>query len=263
MLKIELLKRKKQLEEYAAKIGKWMLNAPEGKLWTSSRKTKGKLSWRYLLEDRRELSPVKDKTRIKDLAKKEYLQKSLIAIKKELKAIDSFLACADLLPQTYSTLQEAKRALVVPIELTVEEAIIKFKNDTFIRSSRKIENPKTTDKGDVVRSWPEAMIANALYEAKLVYIYEKPFTLFDGHVIYPDFSIIHPISGELFIWEHFGRMDTAWYSNETVMKIKSYMKSGMNLGKNLIATFDNDEYKLTKEEIHLTIKAFFLSEAYK
>ncbi len=263
MLKIELLKRKRKLQEYAAKIGKWMLTAPEGKLWTSVRQLKGNRSCRYLLEDRRELSPVNDKKRIKDLAKKEYLQKSLIAIKKELKAIDSLLDCVDLLPQTYSKLQEAKRELVFPIEIPVQETITRFTNEKPVRSPRKIDNPKPTDRGDVVRSWPEALIANALREAKLAYIYEKPFTLFDGHVVYPDFSIIHPVSGELFLWEHFGRMDTAWYSNETVMKIKDYMKSGMHLGKNLIATFDNEEYKLTKEEIRLTIQAFFLPVAYK
>ncbi len=258
MLKIELLKRKKQLEEYASKIGKWMLKAPEGKLWISSRMRNGNHPWRYFETNKKELSEKKDQLAIKDLAKKEYLQKSLVAIKKELKAINSLLDCSDILPNTHSNLHVAKRNLVIPIELSVEDAIIKFKNEKNMRSPRKIDNPKPTDRGDIVRSWPEVLIANALHEAKLVYIYEKSFTLFDGHVVYPDFSIIHPVSGELFLWEHFGRMDTAWYSNETVKKIKDYAKSGMFPGANLIATFDNDEYKLTKEEIQLTIKKYFL-----
>ncbi len=257
MLKTELVKRKELLEEYAEKIGKWMLKAPEGKLWISSRK--GCHQWRYLLPDRRELTETKDGPRIKALVKKEYLEKSLVAIKKELKAINSLLDCADVLPNTYSKLHEAKRSFIIPIEIPVDEAVLRFKNEKFLPSSRKIENPKPTDSGGLVRSWPEAYIANALHDAKLVYIYEKPFTLFDGHTIYPDFSIIHPESGELFIWEHFGRMDAAWYSNETVKKIKDYAKSGMSLGKNLIATFDTEEYKLTKEEIKQTIETFFFA----
>ena len=108
-----------------------------------------------------------------------------------------------------------------------------------------------------MRSWPESLIADSLFLEKIPYKYEKPFKLKNGHTVYPDFTIIHPLSGELFLWEHFGRWDKPGYRGSTIRKIKDYAESGILIGKNLIASFDDDEYKLSESEIKQLINAYF------
>ena len=65
-------------------------------------------------------------------------------------------------------------------------------------------------KNEYVRSKSEALIAMNLYIEKIAYRYECELKL--GNVIlYPDFTILHPMTGEEIYWEHFGMMDTQEY----------------------------------------------------
>ena len=57
-----------------------------------------------------------------------------------------------------------------------------------------------------MRSKSEAMIAMSLYVQKIPYRYECELKL-GSITLFPDFTIRHPETGEIFYWEHFGMMD--------------------------------------------------------
>lgn len=257
MLRQELLKRKKTLENYIRTIEAWLKKTPDKTMSVSTRKRNGTKSFRYFTSQGIELSKAKDSKLIGILARKDYFTKVMKAAEEELSTINFLLAETDSIAKVFSSIHEARREFVTPLELPVKDIVRVFLNEVFPPSDFEITSPIDTMKGEPVRSWPEALIADSLFIENIPYRYERPFKLHNGHSIRSDFSIIHPETGELFIWEHFGRMDKPGYQSITLRKLKDYSESGMILGKNLIATFDNDEYKISKQEVMRLIKAYF------
>ena len=93
-----------------------------------------------------------------------------------------------------------------------------------------------TRKGHMVRSKTELIIADKLFEAGIVYDYEKPL---DGIKspgrIFPDFSFTDA-AGDLLIWEHFGRMDDPQYVKGHDWKMQWYADNDFTVGSNLFVT---------------------------
>ena len=94
-----------------------------------------------------------------------------------------------------------------------------------------------------VRSKSEAMIANALTDAGLPFHYEQAH-MFCDMKMYPDFTILHPQSGKIIIWEHFGLMDSENYALNATRKLNVYFNAGYVPGANLITTYESKNYPL-------------------
>ena len=254
----QLRKREKVLKDYISKSEKWLGTAPEGRLWVST-KAKGETrEVRYYDNSHGYLSAAKDKTLIRNLAKKEYLEHVNSASKKELTALKDFLRTRNLIKDAYMMLHEAKRELVTPVEIPVEVLVHNFMSEVYPPSDYEMANPKETLRGESVRSFAESLIADELFLAGIPYRYERPFTLYNKHIVHPDFTIMDPSSGRIIIWEHFGMTQRSGYKDNMVSKIKDYAKSGMVIGDGLIVTFENEERKITKEEIRQIIETLIL-----
>jgi len=97
-----------------------------------------------------------------------------------------------------------------------------------------------TDKGHMVRSKSELIIANLLHGEKTNYEYEQPL---DGTKVlgrwHPDFSLAVAV-GDRVIWEHLGMMHDDEYVRGWKWKLEWYQKNGYELGKNL---FTSEERK--------------------
>jgi hypothetical protein len=109
-----------------------------------------------------------------------------------------------------------------------------------------------------VRSKSEAMIAFALDLAHIPFHYEETLEL-DNKKIAPDFTILHPISGERVYWEHFGMMDDEIYATETFRKMILYGKNNIMPGRNLIYTMETSAEPLSIREIQGLITHHLLS----
>lgn len=96
-----------------------------------------------------------------------------------------------------------------------------------------------TARGELVRSKSEVIISYALFYKHLEYEYEPVLEL-DGHVYRPDFLVADQDSGDKWYWEHLGRMDDPGYRKKNENKLAYYKKHGIEEGKNLIVTYDND-----------------------
>jgi hypothetical protein len=112
--------------------------------------------------------------------------------------------------------------------------------------------------GLMVRSKSEALIAFALDLAHVPFHYEELLEL-DNKKIAPDFTILHPSTGERIYWEHFGMMDDAAYATETLKKFIAYGQNGITPGKNLIFTMETNADPLSIREVQGMITHYLLN----
>ena len=93
-----------------------------------------------------------------------------------------------------------------------------------------------TDKGHMVRSKSEFVIANLIHAERIAYEYEKPL---DGETIpghlHPDFSFADA-AGDRVIWEHLGMMHDEEYVRGWKWKLEWYRKNGYTIDKNLFVS---------------------------
>lgn len=111
--------------------------------------------------------------------------------------------------------------------------------------------------GNYVRSKSEMMIDMILHVNNIPFRYECALHL-DNLVIYPDFTIRHPKTGELFYWEHFGLMDNSSYAQNVPNKLRTYISNGIIPGINLITTYETQANPLSIEAIQKLVEYYFL-----
>lgn len=111
--------------------------------------------------------------------------------------------------------------------------------------------------GNNVRSKSEAMIDMYLYLNKIPCRYEAALELGDT-VIYPDFTICHPQTMEIFYWEHFGLMDNPSYSKNAYSKLQLYTSHGIIPSIQLITTYETKDNPLDIELVEKFITHYFL-----
>ncbi len=110
--------------------------------------------------------------------------------------------------------------------------------------------------GKTVRSKSENLICTFLYMHKIPYRYECALEL-GTTTYYPDFTIMHPVTGEIYYWEHFGMMDDRKYQEKFYSKIEDYVSNGIIPGINLIITCETKEIPLDSEQIERMIEIYF------
>ncbi len=110
--------------------------------------------------------------------------------------------------------------------------------------------------GHKVRSKSEAMITAYLYRNQIPYRYECALTL-DGVTLYPDFTIKHPKTGQIYYWEHFGKMDDERYIRKTQRKFQTYTSNGIIPTIQLITTYETKENPLDMETIEEIVEKYF------
>ena len=84
-----------------------------------------------------------------------------------------------------------------------------------------------TERGDLVRSKSELVIADKLYARDIEYAYEQPLVLPNGRTRYPDFTIADHARGVTFYWEHLGMLDDPAYSARWERKRAEYLEAGI------------------------------------
>ncbi len=121
------------------------------------------------------------------------------------------------------------------------------------KTPKKVRTPK----GELVRSKSELMIASSLYDYGIPYHYEEIHN-FNGEIIAPDFTIKHPITGQIYLWEHFGLAEKPKYQSSISYKLPLYINCGYIPGVNLIATYETDEVPLDIDKVKRIIAEYFM-----
>jgi ATP-dependent exoDNAse (exonuclease V) alpha subunit len=115
-----------------------------------------------------------------------------------------------------------------------------------------------TARGELVRSKSEVIIADALFDKKIEYDYEKPLDLGEDGIKSPDFTIEDVESGTLFFWEHCGMMTDEGYLRRWETKRAIYEKHGIIEGENLIVTEDKPDGSIDSQAIRVLIEQYLL-----
>ena len=185
--------------------------------------------------------PQSEKDRAVNIVKGEYYGNLKETLENKLKFYEKgmkFLHKTKL-SEVYRKLGKGKQKLVEPIELSDEQyralwEQCEYEGKGFDEYAAEIY----TERGERVRSKSEKIIADKLYRENIAYRYEYPLNLSNGVVVYPDFTILVEIRRRNIIFEHFGMMDNAEYSNNAISKMQMYGREGYVLGDNLFVTME-------------------------
>ena len=173
----------------------------------------------------------------------------------------------NILTDIENNFSEYQKPYLKPIYKSYKDLSTEWLNENYDRKELEITpNTLTTNRGDIVRSKSECLIANFLHQRKIAYRYEASFDMVDYErfgnkfirKVYPDFTILHPKTREIIIWEHFGMMDNSDYSKSALMKINSYIINGCIPGINLICTFESLDVNLNGSAVNKLIDSLFV-----
>lgn len=210
---------------------------------------------RYLPKSKRDLA--------EKLACRKYLATKLKEVESELSAINNYLflhdqTCfkADLMLQADCGYAELLAPHFAPAIPNIEQ----WEKEIYERNNSHPENlVHPTNLGFSVRSKSEAMIATALHINEIPFRYECALDL-NGTTLYPDFTILHPLSGQILYWEHFGLIDNKDYQKAYHSKMHHYISNQIYPSIHLITTYETNEMPLTFEKLDQILSSYSLKK---
>lgn len=216
--------------------------------------------WYSYSDNSRKYIYKKDRSYAEKLALKKYYLLALDDYTKELKAVNSCLARfpqqqkSDLLIQEDS---EYKNLLSTYFKPSNQD-LANWASEPYDKNDSHPDGLKfKTASGYYVRSKSELIIDNLLSINKLPFRYECSLNL-NGIVLYPDFTIKHPTTGNVFYWEHFGMIDNPSYAHNVTSKLHTYISNGIYPTINLVTTYETKDNPLDTDMIEEIIKYYFL-----
>ncbi len=194
---------------------------------------------------------------VRKLAQKDYETSFLKNANKQRKLLTQAIKTLESMDEldNYDKLINDRKKFVVPYIVPDEQYIEKW-----LKSSHKIKkldmpgNTILTERGDLVRSKSEKIIADKLYSMGIPYKYECPLKLKNNIIFYPDFTILNSNTKEELYLEHFGMMDKLDYCQNAISKIEKYEKNEIYLGKKLLVTFETSTQTLDSTILEKILK---------
>lgn len=209
------------------------------------------------------------------LVQKDYDLRALEKAKQELRLIQQFQTSLQKksTDTAFAALDPIRQTLVTPATLTDEQYAELWQNQSYRKNKRHEENQQlTTDRGELVRSKSEVIIANALSASKVPYCYEFPLVIErqgegggknsasfineEFCEFHPDFYCLNVRTRQEYAWEHFGMMDDAEYAARAAEKLALYSANGYFPGKNLIITMESKSAPISSLEINRVINEY-------
>ncbi|MCQ2532564.1 MAG: hypothetical protein MJ093_07655 [Saccharofermentans sp.] len=249
--------RRNALLKEIARIEASLSHAPKGSLSVSS--SNGYVSYYHktLKNKKGDYLPKSNKDMIISLAQKEYDQKVLAQMKKQLSALNNCLrTCSSQdLQNIYLSFSPHKQKLITKHEETNNEFIHYWKGISYGGNPTSKTQDHYTKSGVHVRSKSESLIGDGLDYSNVPYRYEYPLII-DGNPWFPDFNCLNPRTLQEFYWDHFGIMDDFTYRENVLYKIKRYAANGYVAGVNMIYTFESMNHPLNNNQIKDVINQY-------
>lgn len=157
----------------------------------------------------------------------------------------------------HTLLDQEIQKLLVSYFNSLSDELNQWQNESF-ESNPKYPEQKIhkTYNNIFVRSKSEAIISMSLYTHKIPFRYECILQLGET-ILYPDFTIRHPKTGEFFFWEHFGLMDNLDYQKNALSKLQLYTTNGIFPTIHLITTYETKDIPLSPSTVEKTIQYYF------
>jgi len=194
------------------------------------------------------------------LALKAYLEQRLTELRREQEALDHYIGTIETRvsesmmsgPGFYTDLLKKADSRTFP------ENVQAWMEEEYERSNEFPENLiYHTLQGTAVRSKSEMLIASRLELYHVPYRYECAVML-GNREVYPDFTIMHPVTGKIYYWEHFGMMDKQKYADTARGKLDRYIANGLCPQIDFMATFETQEHPLDLKQVEKIIQTRFV-----
>ena len=242
-----------RLDDLACEIRRELQGMPEGKLVCSVQGEKYE-KWYHCIGSTKKYISRKNRAFAEILARKNFLVAQLKDIEDEQRAIEKYLKCCVIEKRTDKLLMEGTwQTFFTPLSKELRD----WMQAPYEKNLYHLEGLVHKVGELVVRSKSEAMIAMALLKYRVPFRYECALQL-DGKILFPDFTIRHPKTGEVYYWEHFGLMDHADYAQNVCGKIQLYVSYHIIPTIQLITTYETKEHPLTMNLIEKVIEHYFL-----
>ena len=253
---------KLNIEKSMANIESQIASLPEGALQVNRNggtynwlqifpKQKGKAHRKYVSKNDRQLAEA--------LAYKGYLRARLLDDKANLKAANLYLKyhVGDKHVDKYVDESAGRRELFMPKLRRSDKAIETWMRDVYTGEVPEKQNLRyESQAGFKVRSKSEQIIVALLMKYQVPFKYEQHLYV-NGNNLYPDFTIMHPKTHKLYVWEHLGMMDNYKYRSHNFDKINDYCLLGFIPGDNLILTYETGESGLDEILVEKLIQHYF------
>ena len=235
--------------------------SPQGSLIAS--KSNG--VWQYYSHDsskskKRIYIPQQSIEYAKKLAMREYCELLIRKIDKLLKKkSEPNIADSKEIYDIYEQLRPGKQRLITPL-LTSNDSYLNqwYKEHPGCANTYEITTGYDSERGEVVRSKSEKIIADKLYNMGINYSYECRLRLGGNLALYPDFTILNTYTRRTWYWEHFGLTDDAMYRDNMCHKLNIYENNGIFPGDGLIITTEGERTPLDTKLIGVKIQKYLL-----
>lgn len=194
------------------------------------------------------------------LAKRKYLTLRLKDLTREKNSINFFLTphAKNINTANQLLLDSHYHELLSPYFQLTDQELIDWASSPY---ERNLNHPEKlvhhSISGNIVRSKSEAIIDMALYVHQIPFRYECSLLLKDIQ-LFPDFTLLHPHTRQLFYWEHFGMMDNESYAKNSCTKLNLYTSNNIIPSINLITTYETKEHPLSSSLVEEIIQHYFL-----
>ncbi len=255
----KLSRRKDQIESQLIALKKELEGLPPGELHV--KRNGNYTKWFNHHEGRIEYIPKSQRFTAEQLAVRKYKAMLLQELEVEKQAIEAYLKCMDRNLQRSSDLlkeDSGVRPLLDKYFKSSDYDIETWMQEPFEKNAAHPEHLiHKTVAGFNVRSKSESLIVSALYLNHIPFRYECALYLGEI-VVYPDFTILHPITKKIYYYEHFGMMDNPEYAHSAYRKMELYSEHGIIPSINLMTTYETKKHPLDYETINKVIEDYFL-----
>lgn len=248
-----------RIEQQMEQIQKDLNPLPNGKLICC--RGKNCFKWYHSDGHSKTYLPKRERKLAEQLAAKKYLNALLHDLQQEKTALEFYLRhCAktENTSSQFLTGHSGYQELLAPYFIPESLEHRKWMNESY---KKNLSHPEhlihKASSGIKVRSKSEAMIEHFLYTNQIPFRYECALDL-AGITIYPDFTILHPKTSELYYWEHFGRMDDESYAKSASSKLQLYLTNGIIPSIQLITTYETLKNPLSHDTIAEIATHYFL-----
>ena len=194
------------------------------------------------------------------LAMRDYYESLIAEIDRQLE-IEKRVGFADSksLYCVFENLEPGRKALVTPVFMSDAEYIKCWvESHPGGANSYSITTGYETERGELVRSKSEKIIADKLYNMGIPYSYEYKLSLKGTPSMYPDFTVLNTTTRKTWYWEHFGLTDDDLYRDNMSHKLNVYESNGLFLGDGLIITTEGEHTSLDIKLIGVKIRKYLM-----
>ena len=254
-----ILKERQRLQKKIETLKSELEQYPEGKLICCCHRNASK--WYRSDGHTRTYIPKRNRNLAEQLAAKRYLSHVLEDCIHEQTALDLYLKHHSPVSHTMSKLlleSPGYQELLSPYFQPLTQKLTEWMNEPYEHNLKSPENlTHKTASGHFVRSKSEALIDLFLYRSHIPFRYECALEV--GELkLFPDFTIRHPKTGEVYYWEHFERMDDSSYIKNAFSKLETYASHRIIPAISLITTYETQQIPLNTEMIEKIIEYYFL-----